>query len=154
MLGAVADTYRERLWPGVGGWIAAVAVGAAAGVIALPLRATLAWIVGPLVAVAAVALVWWLTPVVEVAGGELRAGAAHIPLSLLGEAEPLAGDELRAALGPGLDARAHLCLRGWIRTAVRVALTDADDPTPYWVVSTRKPAALLAALAAGRAAAA
>ncbi len=149
MLSTVA-VYRERLWPGVGGWVAVVAAGAAVGVVAAPLGDRLVWVVGPVAIAAAVALAWWLTPVVEVSGGELRAGQAHLPLALLGPARQLADEELRAALGPDLDARAHVCLRGWIRTAVRVELEDPADPTPYWIVSTRRPAALLAALAAGR----
>jgi hypothetical protein len=73
-----------------------------------------------------------------------------VPLALLGEARVLTGEELRHELGPGLDARAHLCLRGWIGSAVRVELVDLQDPTPYWVVSTRRPQELVAAVAAGR----
>jgi hypothetical protein len=49
-----------------------------------------------------------------------------------------------------LDGRAYLCLRGWISPVVRVELDDPDDPTPYWLVSTRRPAQLVAALAEGR----
>ena len=41
---------------------------------------------------------------------------------------------------------AWLLLRGWIPGVVKIELTDADDPTPYWLVSTRNPAALAAAL--------
>ena len=37
---------------------------------------------------------------------------------------------------------------------VRVPLTDPADPTPYWLVSTRHPARLVAALDAARSAAA
>ena len=45
-----------------------------------------------------------------------------------------------------LDARAHVCLRAWARTAVRVEVVDPADPTPYWLVSTRHPARLAAAI--------
>ena len=53
---------------------------------------------------------------------------------------------MRQAHGPRLDARAYLCLRGWIPTGVRIALADPQDPTPYWLLSTRRPEALAAAL--------
>jgi hypothetical protein len=86
---------------------------------------------------------------VRVQDGELRAGSAHIPLTLLREPQSLDADATRYALGPGLDARAHVCLRGWVRTAVRVEVDDPADPTPYWIVSTRRPDALVAALGAG-----
>jgi len=87
-----------------------------------------------------------LAPRVEVRDGVFRAGGAHIPVDLLGPAVTLDADATRAELGPRLDARAHVCLRGWIHSAVRVEVDDPQDPTPYWVVSTRRPEALVAAL--------
>jgi hypothetical protein len=39
-----------------------------------------------------------------------------------------------------------MLLRSWIPTAVRIDLNDADDPTPYWFISTRKPVELVRAL--------
>jgi Protein of unknown function (DUF3093) len=90
------------------------------------------------------------TPLVEVAGGTLRAGAAHIPLALVGAVEVLDAEQMRQALGPALDARAFLCLRGWIATGVRFTLTDPADPTPYWLVSSRRPDQLAEAVSPGR----
>ncbi|HEY0117815.1 MAG TPA: DUF3093 domain-containing protein [Cellulomonas sp.] len=142
------DAFRERLWPGPGGWLVAVGLGALVGLVVFPVSVPLAWSVGAVAVAVAVGLTAALTPRVEVAGGELRAGSAHIPLHLLSEVTPLSGDTLRAALGPELDARAYVCLRGWVHGAVRVELTDPADPTPYWIVSTRRPSALVAALAA------
>ena len=142
------STFRERLWPGIGGWVAVVAGGAVVGLVFLPVDARSALVVGAVAIAAAVGLTAAFTPRVEVAGGELRAGPAHIPLDLLGAAAPLVGPGLRSGLGPALDARAYLCLRGWVRSAVRVEVKDPQDPTPYWIVSTRRPAALVAALTA------
>jgi hypothetical protein len=51
-----------------------------------------------------------------------------------------------------LDARAWLLIRGWITPVVKVDLTDPTDPTPYWIVSTRRPAEVVAAIAKARAA--
>jgi hypothetical protein len=65
---------------------------------------------------------------------------------LLGTPEALDVAAMRHELGPGLDARAYVCLRAWARTGVRVALNDPDDPTPYWLVSTRRPELLVQAL--------
>ena len=140
------DAFHERLWPGAGGWLVATGLGVFVGLVLFPLSIGLAWGVGVAVAVAAVVVTAVTTPRVEVVGGELRAGAAHVPLSLLGDATPLSGDALRSALGPDLDARAYVCLRGWVHSAVRVDVTDPADPTPYWLVSTRRPAALAATL--------
>ena len=75
-----------------------------------------------------------------------RAGRASIELGYLGRALPLDAPEARLRRGPAADARAFLLLRPYISTAVEVTLTDADDPTPYWLVASRRPRALAAAL--------
>jgi len=148
--GAAAAPFSERLWPGPGGWTLVGALVVMLAIVLVPLG-TAATVLGLLTATGvAVAAVVLLTPRVEVRDGELLAGAAHVALALLGEARVLTGEELRHELGPGLDARAHLCLRGWIGSAVRVELVDPQDPTPYWVVSTRRAQELVAAVAAGR----
>lgn len=83
---------------------------------------------------------------VEVADGELRAGDAHIPLGLLGDVEIIAPEDRRMAMGPYLDPAAFVVQRGWIKPLVRVRVTDPEDPTPYWVISTRHPEELVAAI--------
>lgn len=140
--------YAERLWLGPLGWAMVVAFGGLLGVVLLPVDGTLALVV-TVVGVAGGLLVAVLsTPRVEVSGGTLRAGSAQIPVRLVGPARALVSDELRTQLGPALDARAYLCLRGWVHRAVRIELHDPLDPTPYWVVSTRRPDQLVEALAA------
>ena len=44
------------------------------------------------------------------------------------------------------DARAYLLLRPYLSRAVMVPVDDPADPTPYWLVSTRRPDELVAAL--------
>ncbi|GAA1912913.1 DUF3093 domain-containing protein [Nocardioides marmoribigeumensis] len=89
--------------------------------------------------------------IVEVRQGVLYAGRAHIPLSLLADPQALDGDEVRLALGVDADARAYLVVRPYIRRGVIVRVDDPADPTPYWLVSSRHPRTLAAALAAGTA---
>ncbi len=140
--------HDERLWPGVAGWVTVLGLAAMLGIALWPVGP--AWgVAGAVVGLVAGAGVAVRSATrVSVSGGELHAGAAHVPLTLLRDARALDPATTRHELGPGLDARAHLCLRGWVRTAVRVELDDPADPTPYWVVSTRHPEALAAALAA------
>lgn len=85
---------------------------------------------------------------VQVRDGELVAGRAHVPLSFVADPVALDAAATRAAVGPDADARAYLLLRPYIRTAVRVRITDPADSTPYWLMSTRRPGALVAALLA------
>ena len=52
--------------------------------------------------------------------------------------------------GQLLDARAYLLIRGWVDPVLRVEVVDSDDPTPYWLLSTRHPESIAAAIAAAR----
>jgi hypothetical protein len=91
---------------------------------------------------------------VAVRDGVLVAGRARMPVALTGEATALDAEGTRRLAGRDADARAYLLIRPYLRRAVRVDVADPADPTPYWLVSTRQPARLVAALAAARAAAA
>ncbi len=146
-MSASSPVFRERLLPGAGALAVAVSAGALALVILLPLHPVAAFVVGAVVTVAAVTWLVVGAPVVSVHDGELHAGRAHVPVALLGEPTVLATrDAMRAELGGRLDARAYVLLRSWIPRGVRVALLDPADPTPYWLVSTRRPEELAAAL--------
>jgi len=79
-------------------------------------------------------------------GGELRAGEARLPLRYVGHVDVVPRDGKQAALGPELDPAAFLMHRAWIGPVVRIEVTDPDDDTPYWIVSTRDPDALVEAL--------
>jgi hypothetical protein len=147
-----AASFAERVLPGPGGWLAALAFAAVLTVALWPASPPLAVAAGATTAVAGLAALWWTSPVVAVHDGAFRAGRATIPVPLLGPVTTLDADAMRAELGPRLDARAYVCLRAWARTGVRVPLEDPQDPTPYWLVSTRRPHDLAQALRAAGAA--
>lgn len=144
--------HQERLWPSPGWWVVVALVTVMAGTAVLPVSALVVAPVALVVLGACVAGLVTASARVVVAGGELQAGPAHVPVALLGEAEALRGEQARHARGPGLDGRAFLVLRGWVDPVVRVELVDPQDPTPYWLVSTRRPDDLVRALAVARAA--
>lgn len=75
---------------------------------------------------------------------EIWAGPAHLPTRLVGRTDVVRGEDKRAALGPQLDPAAYVLHRPWVAAAVRLEVIDPDDPTPYWVISTRRPERLLA----------
>lgn len=85
---------------------------------------------------------------ITVADGVLRAGRARIEAVHLGAAEALDAEQAHRAAGREADARAYLLLRPYLKRAVRVTITDPADPAPYWLLSTRHPDELAAALAA------
>ncbi|HVN12217.1 MAG TPA: DUF3093 domain-containing protein [Kineosporiaceae bacterium] len=140
------DGYRERLWPAWWLWPLVVALGAGFGLVVAPYGAVPAVVVTVVMTgVLAVLLLSW-TATVGLDGDLFVAGRARIPVRLLGTPEVLDAAGMQHARGPGLDARAYLCLRGWIGPGLRVPVVDPEDPVPYWLVSSRRPGELADAL--------
>jgi hypothetical protein len=139
--------YFERLVPSAAGWFGVVAFAAVLAVALTVAGPTVAVVTGVVALVVGCAIAWWTSPVVEVRDGILSAGGTSIPTALLGEVVTLDRDGVREQMGTGWDARAFACLRTWTGGAVRMTVLDPEDPTPYWVVSTRRPDDVAAAVA-------
>ena len=118
---------------------------------AAPFGWTLALALGALTLIAVLVLASVLSPLLVVDGERLLASKVSIPLSALGSVAEIAKENLSKELGPGLDARAQLVIRGDLKTAVRIEVTDEADPTPYLIVSSRRPSELVRALRANKA---
>ncbi|MDA3649564.1 DUF3093 domain-containing protein [Saccharopolyspora indica] len=143
--------FRERLYAAWWSWplplIGAVLMAAQ---VHMGYPGVRAWLPYAVLVPLAIAIPLWLGRTkVEVNGGELWVGDAHLPLRFVDEVEIITPQEQRRALGPDLDPAAFMVHRSSIRTSVRIWLDDPDDPTPYWVVSTRRPAELVEALGKG-----
>lgn len=107
--------------------------------------------VAVLMAVAAVVLLWLGKVELRVVGSgpqdiELWVGNAHLPVSVVSRMAEVPKSAKSAALGRQLDPAAYVVHRGWVGPMVLLVLDDPDDPTPYWLISTRHPDRVLAAL--------
>ncbi|BBX03060.1 membrane protein [Mycolicibacterium moriokaense] len=159
-LGRVSDTratsqtvrYRERLtvpwwWWLLGlGLAALIAFEVNQGVPALPI-----WLpYAVLLPVAAVALVLLGNTQVRVVSGagetELWVGNAHLPVSVVSRSAEVPRSAKSAALGRQLDPAAYVVHKAWVGPMVLLVLDDPDDPTPYWLISCRRPERVLSAL--------
>lgn len=98
----------------------------------------------------AVAIVWWLgRSRVEVRDDQLLVtgpNSANLPLRYVSGAVALDARTLRLVVGREGDPAAFVSIRPWVGSGVQVWLDDEDDPTPYWVVSSRHPDRLVAVL--------
>ncbi|WP_037672041.1 DUF3093 domain-containing protein [Streptomyces griseus] len=150
-----AALYEERLTAPRSWWFISFLVGVAFALVLLPFGTLpmLGGLVGG-TAVAAVAASSYGSVRIRVVGDSLLAGEAKIPVAALGEAEVLDAEEARAWRTYKADTRAFLLLRAYVPTALRVEVTDPEDPTPYLYLSTREPERLAKALEAARTAAA
>jgi hypothetical protein len=143
---SLGQSYRERLWPAPWVFIATALVIPASLLVFLPISTT-AGIVCAIVLYAAIVVTLLVTtPSVDVDDALFTAGRARLPRTAIASVTSFTGHEATAQRGTQLDARAWLLLRGWIPGVVKVQLDDPSDPTPYWLVSTRHPAELAAAL--------
>ena len=77
---------------------------------------------------------------------ELWAGPTHLPVSVITRSAEVPASAKSAALGRQLDPAAFVANRSWVGPLVLVVLDDPDDPTPYWLVSTRHPDRVISAL--------
>jgi hypothetical protein len=139
--------FRERLTVPVMWWVLAalfslsvlIAVGSYLGAI---------WGVGTSVAtlLVAAAIFGSASIMISVDEEEVHVGRASIEHAYIAACRALDAEEAKRRTGIEADARAHLVLRPYIKTAVEIILEDPADPVPYWLVSTRHPQRLAAAL--------
>ena len=141
--------YAERLFVPLRWWVQATMLVATfwlALVVALPPAAAFG-ITALIAALVAVGFLRFGSARITVADGVLHAGRAHLSTAYVGAVTPLDKDAARLVAGRDADARAYLLLRPYAKRAVKVEITDPADPTPYWLLSTRHPKRLAAALA-------
>jgi DUF3093 family protein len=108
-----------------------------------------------LLPVAAAVLLWFSKTEVRVVSAqaddqaavtELWVGDAHLPVSVISRSAEVPRSAKSAALGRQLDPAAYVVHKAWVGPMVLVVLDDPDDPTPYWLVSCRRPDRVLSAL--------
>ncbi|MGV8886225.1 MAG: DUF3093 domain-containing protein [Microbacteriaceae bacterium] len=143
--------YRERLWPAPWLFIATALVIPASLLVFVPINIGVGVIVAIVLYAGCCVSLLLGAPAILVTDAEFVAGRAHLPMSAVGDAAAFVDAEATLERGQRLDARAWLVLRGWISPVVRVDVSDEQDPTPYWLVSSRHPELIVKALAEARA---
>jgi hypothetical protein len=160
--------YHERLYVPLSWWLfglAVIAVLATEVVPGWPIPVEVAIyvvLVGGLVAM----LLNWGRVTLDVGAGELRAGPARLPLTAVGEVTALDEPQTRSLRGPRGDPAAFLLIRPYLRRSVYVEVTPHQAraalvppgkgwrsrqaslaaAAPYWLICTRHPAELAAAI--------
>jgi lysylphosphatidylglycerol synthetase-like protein (DUF2156 family) len=139
--------YRERLTVPIMWWVLAGMFSLSA-LVAVAAYLGPTWGVGTAMATFLVAAAIFASAsiVISVGKKEIHIGRATIEHAYIAWCRPLTAEETRRRTGVEADARAHLVLRPYIKTAVEITLEDPVDPVPYWLVSTRRPQRLAAAL--------
>jgi Protein of unknown function (DUF3093) len=146
----VAQTprYTERLTVAWWLWLPAIALVGLLAIEVSLLGPTLGAFLPYLVLLPFATVVLWRLGRIRVAveDDELLVDDARLPLRFVADATVLDAAAKRDLLGPYAEPYAFVIQRPWIAGAVQVHLNDPADPTPYWIVSSRHPAELAAAL--------
>src|ERR1700761_581279 len=145
-------SYRERLLVPVSYWLLAIPVVLTLGAEAYffvdgfipPL------FIGLLFLIVAAFLVNWSSVTIEVTGAVLRAGKKTLALSEVDEVIALDERQAMARRGPQADPAAHILLRPYLRRAVYISLANPAEEVPYWLIATRHPERLAAAIESAR----
>jgi hypothetical protein len=124
-------TFGSIVWFGFALWVAVVTY-------ALCLGVTAAFLLN------------WGRVTIEVTGTDLIAGGSRLPLAATGEVRPLTEAQTAALRGPRADPRAYLIIRPYLRRAVYVEVTGGSGQVPYWLLATKHPAELAAAIERSR----
>ena len=145
-------SYRERLFAPPLWWATGMLTMLTFGAIVwtgFDLGITVA-VFATLIIVTAAFLLNWGRVTIEVGGGELRVGSDRLALTDVGEVQPLTEAQARALRGPRADPRAYILIRPYLRYAVYIEVTGPTADCPYWLLATRRPAELAAAIESAR----
>lgn len=138
--------YRERLTPSLPFFVALAALMPMVSLSFVPVDPTIGMILGILLTALVMLLAVLTSPRVEVVGTVLKAGRAQIDVQWLGDLQILTEDAARHARGTGLSPRSWHLIRGGIDGVLIANIDDPNDPVTSWVISSRTPDRLAAAI--------
>lgn len=139
-------TYHERVLPNPFALSWVVLVFGAIYLTLLPFNEIAGVAVGITAAVAVLVSIWFAAPVIDVDREFLSVSDAQIPRKFIGKVEVIAKEQLFAERGVNLDPRAYIRFQATVKTLVKIEIVDSSDPTPYWLVASKRSAELLNAL--------
>ena len=142
------QSYRERVIPPLWGFLLMLLFAPAAMAIFLPIDLGIGAIVAAVLVIGACAGLVAASPVVTVRNGVLQAGRASIPVAQIGQIEAFDREQTREALGTGFNPGAFHSTSPWTKGSAKIEIVDPADPTPFWLVSTRRPERLKAVIEA------
>jgi hypothetical protein len=69
---------------------------------------------------------------------ELRIDRAHIEIKYLGSATVVDSQTMRLLRTRDADPAAYLAIRFWISKGIKITIVDPRDPTPYWLITSKR----------------
>ncbi len=71
-------------------------------------------------------------------GEELRIDRAHIDIKYLGSVTVLDSPAMRLLRTRDADPAAYLAIKFWMPKGIKITVVDPRDPTPYWLITSKR----------------
>ena len=135
--------YSERVIPGLAYFASTSVIPVISYLVALPFGEFLSYGIALGLEAIIVLLGVVNAPTIAISSTELTVGRAKIDRKFVSAAAAIPPSESFIARGRGLDPRAYVRFQFGVKGLVKISLNDVNDPTPYWLVSTRNPELVL-----------
>jgi hypothetical protein len=135
--------YTERVLPGLAYFASTSVIPVISYLVALPFGEFLSCGIALGLEAIIVLLGVVNAPTIAISSTELTVGRAKIDRKYVSAVAAIPPSESFVARGRGLDPRAYVRFQFGVKCLVKISLNDANDPTPYWLVSTRNPELVL-----------
>jgi hypothetical protein len=131
-------TYREVIYPSLAPISFAFFLISSIGVIfASAYGSTWGWFVTLLLTILTLIGIYRSRLIIQVKDGKLFVAGAKIEKKFIGQATALNAAEMKLLRGRDANAIAFIAVRFWVKAGVKVDVKDANDPVPYWLISSK-----------------
>ena len=92
-------------------------------------------------AIATVAIIYLalkMRSTISISSDELRIDGAHIEIKYLGAVTVLDAAMMKALRTRDADPAAYLAIKFWTPIGVKIKVNDPRDPTPYWLITSKR----------------
>lgn len=134
-----AETYFERVLPRASNFLPILLVPPICYLTLLPFSSIAGLTLGFTLALAAVAALWFASPQISIDSQHVEVGNAVLPIRFVGRVEVIDAKDAFEGRGVKLSPAAYASFQPSVKSMVKIFIEDPEDPTPYWLVSSRKP---------------
>ena len=148
--GVAGIRYRERVLPSAASMIPLLLIFPTMYLMLLLISTQAGVLLGLSVTVAALVSIWFAAPVIEISDLTFSVGDAELPIDVISKVTVIEPKDGFAERGPKLNPAAFTRFQVSVKQMVKLEISDEADPTPYWLIATRKPEDIARILAAAK----
>jgi len=132
-------SYSERVFPGLSFFLATLFAPAALYLIVLAFDDLWALITFVVSELAIIFLGLFAAPTLSLSNKTLSIGNVQIPTQYVKAITVVEASAQQPEKGPKLNPSAYVRFQVGVKGLIKVELNDPNDPTPYWLISSRNP---------------